>query len=159
MLLIIFLLARSSLIFNSVIVKTVCSILCFLTGLTQLRPHCNPQTILFNLITELNISTLDFMFAVKFDAYSVKAMNTNPRRGPFHHRAPARLLWKVIRGMLPHTQPRGAAALARLKLFEGVPDAYAKVAKKVISFYSNPIIRFLSSVSFLSFSTTLRIFS
>lgn len=34
--------------------------------------------------------------------------------------------------MLPHKTPRGAAALQRLKVFEGVPPPYDKVKKFVI---------------------------
>ena len=43
-----------------------------------------------------------------------KRTNTNPKRGPFHYRAPSRILWRTIRGMLPHKTFRGAQALARL---------------------------------------------
>lgn len=45
-----------------------------------------------------------------------KRMNTNPRRGPYHHRAPSRIVWKTIRGMVPHKTTRGARALDRLKV-------------------------------------------
>lgn len=30
----------------------------------------------------------------------------------------------MIRGMLPHKTPKGAAALGRLKTFEGIPAPY-----------------------------------
>ena len=43
-------------------------------------------------------------------------MNTNPKKGPIHYRAPSRMLWRTIRGMLPHKTARGAAALQRLKV-------------------------------------------
>jgi len=51
-------------------------------------------------------------------------MGHNPRRGFVHYRAPSRMFWRVVRGMLPHKTPRGAAALGRLKVFEGVPHPY-----------------------------------
>jgi large subunit ribosomal protein L13Ae len=53
-----------------------------------------------------------------------KRINTNPRRGAKHWRAPSRIFWKVVRGMLPHKLPRGAAALGKLKVFEGCPTPY-----------------------------------
>eukprot|EP00741_Cyanophora_paradoxa_P004306 tig00000792_g4180.t1 len=70
--------------------------------------------------------------AVKFHAFLKKRMNTNPRRGPFHFRSPARILWRTIRGMIPHKTKRGAAALERLKAFEGVPPPYDKMKRMVI---------------------------
>lgn len=61
------------------------------------------------------------------------ALHSNPKKsGPFHHRAPSRILYKAIRGMVPHKTSRGAAALTRLSLFEGVPPAQDKVKKMVV---------------------------
>eukprot|EP01126_Amoeba_proteus_P050644 TRINITY_DN59_c0_g1_i8.p1 TRINITY_DN59_c0_g1~~TRINITY_DN59_c0_g1_i8.p1 ORF type:complete len:125 (+),score=22.61 TRINITY_DN59_c0_g1_i8:1-375(+) len=42
------------------------------------------------------------------------------------------ILWKTIRGMLPHKTPRGAAALERLKVFDGVPPPYDRVKRVVV---------------------------
>ena len=42
-------------------------------------------------------------------------------------RAPSRILWRTVRGMIPHKTPRGAAALERMKSFEGIPAPYDKV--------------------------------
>merc|ERR1712196_242118 len=39
-----------------------------------------------------------------------KRMNTNPKKGPFHHRSPSDMFRRMIRGMLPHKQYRGSAA-------------------------------------------------
>merc|ERR1712216_263990 len=50
-----------------------------------------------------------------------KKMLTNPRKGPLHYRAPSRMLWRTIRGMIKHKTARGAAAMERLKVFDGVP--------------------------------------
>jgi large subunit ribosomal protein L13Ae len=52
--------------------------------------------------------------------------------GPFHFRAPSRIFYKAVRGMIPHKTARGAAALERLKVFEGVPPPYDKVKKMVV---------------------------
>merc|ERR1712167_28319 len=61
-----------------------------------------------------------------------KKMLTNPRKGPLHYRAPSRMLWRTIRGMIKHKTARGAAAMERLKVFDGVPPPYDKCKKKVI---------------------------
>jgi|SRR3569833_266576 len=52
--------------------------------------------------------------------------------GPFHFRAPSRIFYKAVRGMIPHKTSRGAAALERLKVFEGVPPPYDKKKKMVV---------------------------
>jgi large subunit ribosomal protein L13Ae len=57
----------------------------------------------------------------------------NPKKsGPFHHRAPSKILYRAIRGMIPHKTARGAAALERLKLFEGVPPPYDRKKRMVV---------------------------
>lgn len=57
----------------------------------------------------------------------------NPKKsGPFHHRAPSKILFKAIRGMIPHKTARGAAAIERLKLFEGVPPPYDRKKRMVV---------------------------
>lgn len=52
--------------------------------------------------------------------------------GPFHFRAPSRILYKTVRGMIPHKTARGTAAMERLKVFEGVPPPYDKKKKMVV---------------------------
>lgn len=61
-----------------------------------------------------------------------KRINTNPRRGAKHWRAPSRIFWKALRGMLPHKSPRGAAALGKLKVFEGIPFPYDQKKRMVM---------------------------
>ncbi|KAI9905791.1 hypothetical protein PsorP6_013985 [Peronosclerospora sorghi] len=61
-----------------------------------------------------------------------KRTATNPKKGPIHYRAPSRMLWRTIRGMLPHKTARGAAALQRLKVFDGIPSPYDKQKRMVI---------------------------
>ena len=41
------------------------------------------------------------------------------------------MTWRVIRGMLPHKLKRGAEALDRLKVFDGMPAPYDKVSVNV----------------------------
>lgn len=52
--------------------------------------------------------------------------------GPFHFRAPSRIFYKAVRGMIPHKTARGAAAMERLKVFEGVPPPYDKQKRMVV---------------------------
>lgn len=70
---------------------------------------------------------------VKYHAYLRKMTRYSPTRGgPFHFRAPSRIFYKAVRGMIPHKTPRGAAALERLKVFEGVPPPYDKKKRVVV---------------------------
>ncbi|VFQ69695.1 unnamed protein product [Cuscuta campestris] len=69
---------------------------------------------------------------MKYHRFLRKRMNTKPSHGPIHHRAPSKILWRTIRGMIPHKTKRGAAALGRLKVYEGVPPPYDKMKKMVI---------------------------
>merc|ERR1712224_1174841 len=61
---------------------------------------------------------------LKYLAFLRKRIRTNPKKGPFHFRAPSKILWRTVRGMLPHKLKRGAEALDRLKVFEGIPPPY-----------------------------------
>ena len=61
-----------------------------------------------------------------------KRINTNPRRGAKHWKAPSRIFWKSVRGMLPHKLPKGTAALNRLKCFDGIPYPYDQKKRMVI---------------------------
>merc|ERR1719161_2878792 len=68
---------------------------------------------------------------LKWAAFRVKGMNSNPKMGQFHYRSPSKMFWRCIRGMVPHKTARGAAALDRLKTFEGIPHPYDKKKKLV----------------------------
>lgn len=58
---------------------------------------------------------------------------TNPKKhGPYHQRAPSRMLFRTIRGMVPHKLARGTAALQRLKVVEGIPAEYETKKRVVI---------------------------
>ncbi|XP_002741044.1 large ribosomal subunit protein uL13-like [Saccoglossus kowalevskii] len=69
---------------------------------------------------------------LKFLQFLRKRTNTKPSRGPFHFRAPSRVFWRVVRGMLPHKLKRGSDALDRLKVFEGIPAPYDKQKRFVV---------------------------
>jgi len=81
---------------------------------------------------EINLSGRHIRNKFIFLRYLDKRRNTNPSRGPYHQRSPSKMFWKAVRGMLPHKTPRGAAALARLKVFEGVPPPYDRVKRVVV---------------------------
>jgi large subunit ribosomal protein L13Ae len=68
----------------------------------------------------------------KYERFLRKRMNTQPKKGPIHFRAPSRIIWRTIRGMVPHKTKRGAAALERLKVFEGVPPPFDKKKRLVV---------------------------
>merc|ERR1719161_2974237 len=59
-------------------------------------------------------------------------MNSNPKHGPLHYRAPSKILWRTVRGMVPHKTARGAAALDRLKSFDGIPHPYDRKKRMVM---------------------------
>eukprot|EP00112_Aurelia_sp_Birch-Aquarium-sp1_P004492 Seg1509.15 transcript_id=Seg1509.15/GoldUCD/mRNA.D3Y31 product="60S ribosomal protein L13a" pseudo=true protein_id=Seg1509.15/GoldUCD/D3Y31 len=81
---------------------------------------------------DINISGNFYRNKLKYLEYLRKRMNTKPSRGPYHFRAPSRILFKTVRGMIPHKTKRGMEALNRLKVFEGVPPAYMKVKRMVV---------------------------
>lgn len=59
-------------------------------------------------------------------------MNTNPGKGPFHFKSPARMVWRTIRGMVHQKTARGQEALSRLSTFEGIPAPYDKKKRVVV---------------------------
>ncbi len=68
----------------------------------------------------------------KYAQFRKKRMNTNPSRGPFHFKSPARMVWRTVRGMVHQKTARGQAAIGRLSTFEGIPHPYDKMKRKVI---------------------------
>lgn len=63
---------------------------------------------------------------LKYMSFLRKRCNINPARGAFHFRAPGKIFWRTVRGMLPHKTIRGNAALKNLRTYEGVPAKYQK---------------------------------
>merc|ERR1712062_806876 len=80
----------------------------------------------------MNISGNFYRNRLKYLEFLRKRMNTNPKRGPFHFRAPSKIFWRTVRGMLPHKLTRGKEALDRLKAFEGIPPPYDKEKRLVV---------------------------
>merc|ERR1712003_563363 len=69
---------------------------------------------------------------VKYAQFRKKRMNTNPGKGPFHFKSPARMVWRTIRGMVHQKTARGQEALSRLSTFEGIPEPYDKQKRVVV---------------------------
>jgi len=109
---------------------------------TVAKQLLNGQKIVVVRCEALNISGEFFRAKLKYHAYLRKMTRFNPTRGgPFHFRAPSRIFYKAVRGMIPHKTARGAAALERLKVFEGVPPPYDK-KKRVVVPQALRILRF-----------------
>jgi len=81
---------------------------------------------------DINISGSFYRNKLKFLDKLRKCTNTNPAHGPFHFRAPGRIFYRVIRGMVPHKTHRGKCAMERLKCFEGIPAPYDKMKRMVV---------------------------
>jgi len=92
----------------------------------------NGQRVVLVRCEELNISGSLFRNKEKFARFVRKVTSTNPTRGPWHYRSPSKILWRVIRGMIPHKTERGKAALDRLKTFEGIPHPFNRLKRQVI---------------------------
>uniref|UniRef100_A0A2I3RC58 Large ribosomal subunit protein uL13 n=1 Tax=Pan troglodytes TaxID=9598 RepID=A0A2I3RC58_PANTR len=80
----------------------------------------------------INISGNFYRNKLKYLAFLRKRMNSNPSRGPYPLRAPSRIFWRTMRGMLPHKTKPGQAALDRLKVFDCIPPPYDKKKRMVV---------------------------
>lgn len=89
------------------------------------------QKILIVRCEAINISGNFHRSKLKYLNFLRKRCNVKPSRGPFHYRAPSRIFWRTVRGMLPHKTARGSEALKKLKVFDGVPQPY-DVQKKFV---------------------------
>merc|ERR1719150_1427220 len=81
---------------------------------------------------EMNISGSFYRNKLKYLEFLRKRCNVKPSRGPYHHRAPGKIFFRTVRGMLPHKLTRGKEALARLKVFEGIPPPYDTEKRMVV---------------------------
>ncbi|KAI9672803.1 MAG: 60S ribosomal protein L16B [Alyxoria varia] len=93
----------------------------------------NGQKIVVVRCESINISGEFFRAKLNFSAFMRKQTRYNCKRGgPWHYRQPSKMFWRTVRGMIPHKTARGAAALQRLKTFEGVPPPYDKTKRVVV---------------------------
>ncbi|SCU86443.1 LAME_0D06150g1_1 [Lachancea meyersii CBS 8951] len=99
---------------------------------TVAKQLLNGQKIVIVRSEALNISGEFFRNKLKYHDFLRKATRFNKTRGPFHFRAPSRIFYKAVRGMVSHKTARGKAAMERLKVFEGVPPPYDKKKRVVV---------------------------
>ena len=91
------------------------------------------QRVVIVRVEEVLLSGILFTKRTDFLEFLNKNSNTNPRHGgPYHFRAPNRMVWRAIKGMIPHKSQRGKAALERLKVFEGIPFPYSNRKRQVM---------------------------
>jgi len=91
----------------------------------------NGQKITVVRCENINISGSLFRNQLKYKAFKRLTNNVQPSHGPFHYRAPSKLFFRVVRGMMPHKTARGAAALDRLTTYEGCPHPFDMKKKQV----------------------------
>merc|ERR1719145_569057 len=92
----------------------------------------NGQNVVCVRAEDTNISGSLFRAKLKYANFKRKKTNSNPRRGPYHERAPSKIFWRTVRGMVPHKTARGAAAMDRLKCFEGIPHPFDRRKRMVV---------------------------
>merc|ERR1712001_311838 len=80
----------------------------------------------------INMSGNFYRNKLKYLKFLRLRCNVKPLRGPFHFRAPSKIFWRTVRGMVPHKSERGKEALKRLQTFEGIPPPYDKKKRMVI---------------------------
>jgi len=80
----------------------------------------------------INISGSFYRNKLKYLSFLRKKCNVNPSRGPYHFRAPSKIFWRTVRGMMPHKTRRGDAALDNLRVVEGIPPPYDKKKRFVV---------------------------
>ena len=91
----------------------------------------NGQRVVVVRTEEINISGSHYRNKLKYHEFIRKRCLVNPTHGPLHLRSPSKIFWRTVRGMVPHKTPRGANALSKLKVFEGVPPPYDKLKRVV----------------------------
>merc|ERR1711974_436800 len=80
----------------------------------------------------INMSGNFYRNKLKYLKFLRLRCNVKPLRGPFHFRAPGKIFWRTVRGMVPHKTERGKDAKKRLQTFEGVPPPYDKKKSMVV---------------------------
>ena len=80
----------------------------------------------------INISGNFYRNKLKYLDFLRKRCNVKPACGPFHFRAPSKIFWRTVRGMVPHKTERGKEALKRLQCYEGMPSPFDKKKRMVV---------------------------
>merc|ERR1711928_105078 len=66
----------------------------------------------------INMSGNFYRNKLKYLKFLRLRCNVKPLRGPFHFRAPGKIFWRTVRGMIPHKSERGKDAMKRLQTFD-----------------------------------------
>ena len=66
------------------------------------------------------------------DRYKAKLSNKVVKQGPYYSRAPADLVKRAFRNMLPYKNQRGIDAFKRLKCYNSVPSVLLNSEKEVV---------------------------
>ncbi|KAI2797382.1 hypothetical protein RDWZM_000237 [Blomia tropicalis] len=90
------------------------------------------QKIVIVRCEDINISGSFYRNKLKYLAFLRKKCNVNPARGPYHFRAPSKIFWRTVRGMMPHKTRRGDSALDNLRVVEGIPPPFDKKKRMVV---------------------------
>merc|ERR1712024_318247 len=80
----------------------------------------------------INMSGNFYRNKLKYLKFLRLRCNVKPTRGPSHFRAPSKIFWRTVRGMIPHKSECGKEALKRLQTFEGILPPYDKKKRMVI---------------------------
>ena len=80
----------------------------------------------------INISGSFYRNKLKYLSFLRKKCNVNPARGVYHYRAPSKIFWRTVRGMMPHKTRRGDQALDNLRVVEGIPSPFDKKKRLVV---------------------------
>ena len=67
-----------------------------------------------------------------------------PRKGPFINRMPDKFVRRMIRGMLPYKNPRGAAALKRIMCYVGSPEGLKGESVEVKTSDALPTMQYMT---------------
>ena len=54
---------------------------------------------------EINVSGGLVRQKMKYERFLRKRMNSNPKKGPIHFRAPSRIFWRTVRGYASQIDP------------------------------------------------------
>ncbi|KAF7684011.1 60S ribosomal protein L13a [Astathelohania contejeani] len=81
---------------------------------------------------------------LRYKEYLNKRCLVNPRKGPYHYSEPSKLFHRVVKRMVPHKKFKGASALKRLTVYDGIPKEYEgvprmKCPKTLLKACANPV--------------------
>ena len=81
---------------------------------------------------DLTIAGPEIRNRIRFASFLNKRKSSNPKKGPFHKRAPSEIFARTVRGMLPFYTKRGKLALRRLVCYEGIPVNVSRKSARVV---------------------------